>query len=465
MLCFSFIPKRKKMSKVIKIRKGLNIPLSGEAEKILQLAPRASSYAVSPADFHGLTPKMLVQEGDKVKAGTPLFFDKYNKDIIFTSPVSGTFSLLVRGDKRRILELRVDPDETDDYVNFGIKEPESMTREDITSHLMKAGLWPMIRQRPYSVIAKAGMTPKSIFISCFNTAPLSPDLDFVIKGQEASFQKGIDVLSRLTDGAVNLGVDAIHTTSEAFLKPRNAKVNRFSGPHPAGNVGIQIHHVDPLNKGELIWYLDVQDVIIIGRLFEKGIYDAAKIVALTGSEVLNPRYYRVISGALIESFAQKNIRLQQDVNIRTISGDPLTGKKIGSNGYLGFYDGQITLLPEGDQPELIGWLTPNLDKFSYSRTFLSFLMPGKKFRHNTNIRSGERPFVITGLYEKMLPMDVLPMQLLKAIMINDIDLMEQLGIYEVAPEDFALCEYVCPSKTEMQTIIRDGLDVMIKEFS
>jgi Na+-transporting NADH:ubiquinone oxidoreductase subunit A len=453
------------MSKVIKIRKGLNIPLLGEAEKILQLAPRAESYAVCPPDFHGLTPKMLVREGDKVKAGSPLFFDKYNEDILFTSPVSGTFSILVRGDKRRILELRIDPDETDEYVDFGIREPDSMKREEIIAHLMKAGLWPMIRQRPYSIIAKTDITPKSIFVSCFNTSPLSPDLDFVVRGQEAFFQKGIDVLARLTDGDINLGVDDKNTASEAFLKSKNVKVHRFSGPHPAGNVGIQIHHIDSLNKGEHVWYVDVQNLIIIGRLFAKGVYDAEKIVALTGSEVLNPRYYRVISGAQIGSFAQENIRLHPDVNIRFISGDPLTGKRIGAKGYIGFYDNQITLLPEGDNPELIGWLTPNFDKFSISRTFLSFMMHRKKFRHNTNIRSGERPFVITGLYEKVLPMDILPMQLLKAIMTNDIDMMENLGIYELAPEDFALCEYVCPSKTEMQTIIRDGLDVMIKEFS
>ncbi len=453
------------MPKVIKTRKGLNIPLMGTAEKILQLAPRADSYAISPIDFHGLTPKLLVREGDKVKAGSPLFFDKYNDGIVFTSPVSGTFSLLVRGDKRRILELRIDPDEKDDYVVFDTNEPASMKREDIVALLMKSGLWPMIRQRPYSVIAKPETSPKSIFVSCFNTAPLAPNLDFVVQGQEASFQKGLDVLARLTDGDVNLGVDDQHTSSKAFLQAGNVKVHRFSGLHPAGNVGVQIHHIDPVNKGEHVWHVDVQDVIIIGRLFEKGIYDAAKIVALTGPEVLNPRYYKTISGAQLGSFAANNVRGQQGVNLRYVSGDALSGRKIGAKGYLGFYDGQITILPEGDQPELIGWLMPNLDKFSASRTFLSFLMPEKKYRHNTNIRSGERPFVITGLYEKVLPMDIMPMQLLKAIMINDIDMMEQLGIYEVAPEDFALCEYVCPSKIEIQSIIRDGLDVMIKEFS
>ncbi len=453
------------MSKVIKIRRGLNIPLVGDAEKILQLAPRARNYSVSPADFHGLVPKMLVKEGEKVLAGTPLFFDKYNENIVFTSPVSGVFSLLVRGDKRRILELKIDADAADDYLDFGVQDLSSMTREQITALLLRAGTWPLIRQRPYSVIARPGVNPKAIFISCFNTSPLGPDLDFVVDGQESSFQKGLDVLQRLTDGYVHLGLHNTLTRAKAFVDAKGVKKSLFDGPHPAGNVGVQIHHVDPINKGDLVWYLDVQDVIIVGRLFERGVYDVSKIVALTGSEVLNPRYYKLISGTQIDVFTDKNIRKQKDVNLRYISGDVLSGNKIPANGFLGYYHAQLTVIPEGDKPELVGWLTPNVDKFSVSRTFPAFLMPWKKFRHNTNSRSGERPFVITGLYEKVLPMDVLPMQLIKAIMINDIDLMEKLGIYEIAPEDFALCEYVCPSKIDMQSLIRDGLDVMIKEFS
>ena len=457
--------KRKNMSKVIRIKKGLDIPLLGEAEKILQQAPRADLYAVSPVDFHGLTPRLLVKEGDRVKAGTPLFYDKYHEDILFTSPVSGVFSLLVRGDKRRILELRIEPDATDDYIDFGVADLAAMSREEVRSLLLKSGMWPMIRQRPYSIIARPEIVPRSIFISCFSTAPLAADMDFLVKGEEDHFQKGLDVLSKLTDGKLYLGVHHQKTSSPAFLNAKNASVNHFSGPHPAGNVGIQIHHTEPINKGDVVWQVDVQDVITIGRLFVKGIHDATKVIALTGPEVLNPRYYRVTSGAQLASLVKGNIRIQKDVTPRFVSGDPLTGTKSSFNGFLGFYHSQVTVLPEGDQPELVGWIAPNLDKFSISRTFLSFLMPGKKYRHNTNIRSGERPFVVTGLYEKMLPMDILPMQLLKAIMINDIDKMEQLGIYEVAPEDFALCEYVCPSKIEIQSVIREGLDSMIREFS
>ncbi len=450
---------------MIKIKKGLNIPLLGDAEKILQSAPRADVYSVKPPDFHGLAPKMLVKEGDKVKAGTPLFYDKYNESILFTSPVSGTFTSLVRGEKRRIMEVNITADTDNEYVHFSMGDPASMSREEITGGLLKSGLWPVLRQRPYSVIARPGDSPKGIFVSCFRSGPVAPDLDFVVNGQETEFQKGLDVLARLTDGKVHLGVGAGSTTSGAFLQARGVEVHHFSGPHPAGNVGIQIHHIDPVNKGELVWTLDVQDVIVIGRLFEQGIYDARKIVALTGPEVLNPRYYRVISGARITSLVQDNIRKQAGITPRFISGDALTGSKISANGFLGFYHDQLTVIPEGDQPQLVGWIAPNLDKFSLSRTFFSFLTPWRKYRLNTNIRSGERPFVMTGLYERVFPMDVLPMQLLKAIMINDIDMMEKLGIYEVAPEDFALCEFVCPSKIEMQSVIRDGLDAIRKEFA
>jgi Na+-transporting NADH:ubiquinone oxidoreductase subunit A len=453
------------MSKVIKIKKGLNIPLIGDAEKILQSAPRAGHYSVKPPDFHGLTPKMLVREGDQVKAGTPLFFDKYNEKIVFTSPVSGTFTTLVRGEKRRILEVNIQADEADEYVEFASGDPAGMNRKEITKILLKSGVWPAIRQRPYSVIANPEDNPKGIFISCFQTGPVAPDLDFVVNGQEAVFQKGLDALVKLTDGKVHLGVDAVNTMSGAFLNARGVQVHRFSGPHPAGNPGIQIHHIDPINKGEIAWYVDVQDVIIIGRLFEKGIYDASKVVSLAGPEVLNPRYYRVISGARISSFTGNNIRKESGVTPRFISGDALSGNMVSEQGFLGFYHNLVTVLPEGDKPELVGWIAPNFDKFSLSRTFFSFITPWRKYRLNTNIRSGVRPFVITGLYERVLPMDIMPMQLIKSIMINDIDMMEKLGIYEVAPEDFALCEYICPSKIEMQTIIREGLDVIRREFA
>ncbi|TVQ09012.1 MAG: Na(+)-translocating NADH-quinone reductase subunit A [Bacteroidetes bacterium] len=453
------------MSKAIKIKQGLDIPMQGEAEKILNTSPRSAKYSVCPPDFHGLTPKMLVKEGEKVKAGTPLFFDKYNEKIIFTSPVSGTFSDLVRGEKRRILRVTIDADATDEYVEFGEADPLTLEREEVAEKILQSGLWPAIRQRPYAVVANPADKPKAIFISAFDSAPLAADLDFILNGQEREFQTGLNALSKLTDGDVHLSVHAKTTLNKGFLNAKNVKIHQFEGPHPAGLVGIQIHHIDPVDKGDVVWYAGIQHVIMIGRLFEKGIYDASEIIALAGSEILNPRYYRVINGAKVLDIAQKNIRREPDVRLRFISGDVLTGCKVNENGFLRFYDNQITVIPEGDKPEVLGWMLPNFDKFSISRSFPAFLMPGKKFRLNTNIRSGERPFVITGLYEKVLPMNIMPMQLLKSIMINDIDMMEKLGIYEVAPEDFALCEYVCPSKIEIQDTIREGLDVIRKEFS
>ncbi|MFN3555671.1 MAG: Na(+)-translocating NADH-quinone reductase subunit A [Bacteroidales bacterium] len=453
------------MSKIIKIKKGLNIPLAGEAERILNTAPRSAFYAVCPPDFHGLTPKMLVREGDKVKAGSPLFFDKYNEKILFTSPVSGTFSELVRGEKRRILKVVIQADDTDEWIDFGAVSPESITRDQIVEKLLQSGLWPALRQRPYAVVANPEQTPKAIFVSAFDSAPVAADADFIVNGQEAEFQTGLDALRKLTPGKVHLGVHAQATKSQVFLNARGVQINTFSGPHPAGNVGIQIHHVDPVNKGEVVWHVGVQHVIAIGRLFMKGIYDASAIVALAGPEVLNPRYYRVIAGAQIKEITAGNLRVEEDLRQRIISGDALSGTKVAANDFLRFYHNLITVIPEGDKPEILGWIMPNLDKFSVSRSFPAFLMPWKKFRLNTNIRSGERPFVVTGLYEKVLPMDIMPMPLLKSIMINDIDMMEKLGIYEVAPEDFALCEYVCPSKIEIQQHIREGLDNLQKEFA
>ena len=453
------------MSKVIKIKRGLDIPLIGEAERIVQTPPQSTEYSIRPPVFHGVVPKMLIEEGSRVKAGTPLFYDKYNEDVLFTSPISGTYKQLVRGAKRRIMDVRIEPDGQDDFLDFGVKPIPGLSREQIILKLLKSGVWPAIRQRPFSIIAKPDQNPRDIFITAFKTVPLAPDMDFIVNGREEAFQAGLDVLTRLTEGDVHLGIHASETKSKAYAEAKGVKIHAFAGPHPAGNPGVQIHHIKPINKGELVWQIDVQDVITIGILFTKGIYDARKLVALTGSEVLNPRYYKIINGARLSSFAENNIRTEAGITPRYISGDVLSGEKINFDGFVGFYDDQVSVIPEGDNPELLGWLIPTPDKFSVSRTFFSFLMPWKKYRHNTNIRSGERPFVITGIYEKVLPMDIMPMELIKSVMINDIDMMEKLGIYEVAPEDFALCEYVCPSKIEMQSILRDGLDVMVKEFA
>ncbi len=454
------------MSKTIRLRKGLNIPLKGEAEKILTNAGRSSTYAIKPPDFHGLVPRMLLQEGEEVKAGAPLFYNKHDERIIITSPVSGQYAGLVRGDKRRVLEVRLKPDAVDDYLDFGSADPKTLSRNKVKEKLLASGLWATIRQRPYSIIADPDDVPKSIFISAFDSAPLAPDLDFIINGHEAlAFQTGLDALNRLTEGKVHLSINEPQTMNKTFTHASGVEIHRFSGPHPAGNVGIQIHHIDPVNSGDIVWYTDIQSVVIIGKLFEKGIYDSTKIIALTGSEVLKPRYWRIKQGASIEELMKNNLTTEDNSSLRFISGNVLTGSKISRKSYIGFYDSQVTVIPEGNKPEFMGWLSPKLNKYSASRTLFSYLTPWKKYRIDTNMHGGNRAFVISGQYEKVLPMDILPVQLIKAIMINDIEMMEKLGIYEVAPEDLALCEFVCTSKTEVQSIIKEGLDRLRKELS
>jgi Na+-transporting NADH:ubiquinone oxidoreductase subunit A len=450
------------MPQVYKIRKGLNISLKGKAEKIFVKADPAEYYAVKPTDFHLLVPKLEVKEGDTVKAGTPLFHDKNNPAIKFVSPVSGTVASVRRGERRIIQEVVVKPSAVLAYETFPKGDPFAMDRDQILSVILASGLWPSIRQRPYNIIASPAHTPKSIFISAFDTAPLGPDYDFLIKGSEKEFQSGIDVLTRLTPGQVHVNISDEYPASSAFSKARNARVNYFRGPHPAGNVGIQIHRIDPLNKGEIIWTLGPQEVIMIGRLFMNGIYDASKVVALTGSEIIRTRYFKLISGASIKNLVFNNIR---EGNHRFISGNVLTGTQIDPEGFVGYYESQITVIPEGTEPEFLGWAMPGFGKFSMSRTFFSWLAPGHEYRINTNLQGGHRAFVATGVYEKVLPMRIYPMQLFKAIMIEDIEMMEKLGIYEIAEEDVALCEYVCPSKMELQALVRKGLDLMIKEMS
>ncbi|QKG79513.1 Na(+)-translocating NADH-quinone reductase subunit A [Tenuifilum thalassicum] len=452
------------MSKVIKIKRGLNIPLKGSAEKVLVRLDKAEYYGVKPIDFPGLVPKLDVKVGDRVKAGSPLFHDKYNPEIVFTSPINGEVVEVRRGERRTILEVVVKTENGEtEYEEFGAASPDSLSRDDVVEKLLKSGLWPYIKQRPYGIVANPNDNPKAIFISCFDTSPLAPDLDFAVQGEEEAFQVGIDALRKLTTGAIHLGLNADYPPANAFLKAKGVEHHYFTGPHPAGNVGIQIHHIDPIAKGEVVWTINPLDVIIIGRLFLKGIYDATKVIALAGSEVIKPRYYKLISGANIDSVVKDNINT--DTDVRIISGNVLTGTRVDKNGFVGFYDNMISVIPEGNKYEFMGWIAPGVNKHSASRTFLSKLIPGKKFRLNTNMHGGHRAYVLTGQYEKVLPMDIYPVHLIKAILANDIDKMEQLGIYEVVEEDMALCEYVCASKTEVQAILRNGINTMIKELS
>ncbi len=436
--------------------------MKGKAEKALAKPVLPDQFAVKPTDFPGIRPKMVVRVDDQVKAGSPLFFDKYNPDLFFTAPASGRIVAVNRGERRKILEVVIKAGDEMEYEEYGKADPNKMSREQIVKLLLKSGLWPLLRQRPYGIIPKPEDTPRSVFISGFDTAPLAPDYDFIMQDAAREFQAGIDVLSKLTEGKIHLNVNADYPPSDTYKNVTGVQVNKFSGPHPAGNPGVQIHHLDPVHKNGTVWYIGPQDLLVIGRLFLEGIVDFSRIVALAGSQVISPKYYRTMMGASIANIVKDNI---DGENNRYISGNVLTGKKIPVDGFIGFYDSQVTVIPEGDHHRFLGWASPGFDRFSASRSFFSWLMPGRKYVSDTNYNGGPRAYVMTGEYEKVLPMDIIPQQLIKAIIVEDIDKMENLGIYEVVEEDFALCEYVCTSKTEVQSILREGIELMIKETS
>ena len=448
------------MSEVIKIKKGVDIKLQGEAEKIFATADTPSTYALKPSDFPGIRMKLKVKEGDEVLAGDPIFFDKGRPAITFGSPVSGEIAEVVRGEKRRILEVRVLADKEIRYRDFGSADPASLKRDEVKGKILDAGMWPLVKQRPYNIVANPDRVPRDIWVSCFDSAPLAPDADFVVHGQEAEFKTGIKALMQLTDGKVHLGLDGRTNPSEAF-KVEEAVMHRFTGPHPAGNPGVQMHAVAPVNKGETVWTVGLQDVIMIGRLFMSGQFQAQRSVALAGAQVSKPRYYKALIGANVKSILEGNVAAE---NNRYISGNILTGTQIPSEGYLSYYDNQITVMPEGGEDQFFGWMAPNFNKFSISRALFNWMMPNKRLNLDANLNGEERAFVVTGEYEKVFPFDIYPVHLLKSILVNDIDSMEKLGIYEVAPEDFALCEYGCTSKIPVQQIVREGLDTLRTEL-
>ncbi|PKP16104.1 MAG: NADH:ubiquinone reductase (Na(+)-transporting) subunit A, partial [Bacteroidetes bacterium HGW-Bacteroidetes-22] len=426
------------MSKVYKIKKGLDIKLAGEAERTLTEFS-ATHVALKPTDFIGVFPKLLVQEGDVVKAGDPVFCDKAHPEVLFTSPVHGKVAEIVRGPKRILLEIKIELLTPETYTDFGKANPSNLTREEIISKMLQSGVWPMIRQRPYSVIANPADKPKAIFISGFDTAPLAPDYDFIVHGQGDVFQTGIDALKKLTNDKIYLNLPDGMVNSKVLTNTRGVEINHFSGPHPAGNVGTQIALLCPINKGDVIWYLRPQEVIIIGKLFAEGRYNARRIIAVCGSEVRKPKYYKVPGGVGIKKLLAGNVN---ESDVRFISGNVLTGTRLEPDGYLGFYDSQITVIPEGDYHEFLGWSMPRLHKHSFSRSYFSWLTPDKHYVADTNLNGGVRALVMTGQFEQVFPFDIYPTQLLKSIIYNDIDEMEKLGIYEVDEEDFALCEYI-----------------------
>ena len=450
------------MSNNIYLKKGLNLPISGEADQKVKKVIVPDTVAVKPTDFRGLVPKLLVREGDSVLAGTPVLADKMSQNILFVSPVSGTVAKIVRGEKRKLLEVCIQADAEQKYVDFGIKNVESLTAEQIKESILAAGLWPAITQRPYGIIANPAVKPKAIFVSAFSTAPLAADTEFALKDEFDYIQTAINALSRLTDGGVHLSLNAANYSSTVFHKLENVIQHTFEGKHPAGNVGIQIHHISPIRKGETVWTVSMHMLAAIGKLFMTGKYDVRRKIAVTGPMAIEPAYVEAYPGTSVKSLKDF---YNPSLDLRYISGDVLTGTNVGKNGYIGFHDNQVTILEEGDKYEMLGWAKPfRPSLFSSSRTYFSWLTPKKKYDMDTNLHGGPRAFVVNDVYGNVLPMDIYPVYLLKACLAQDIDKMEKFGIYEVLEEDFALCEYVCPSKIEIQQIISDGIALMLKEM-
>ena len=468
------------MSDIITIRKGLDIPISGTAELRLTDARSITTYAVKPTDFVGLTPRLMVEEDDTVNIGDALFVDKHDERIRFTSPVCGHVKAIVRGEKRKLLEVVVEADCK--------SSPTIQTDDEIKTAMLQCGLWTMLRQRPFGTIANPDDKPKAIFVSAFDSAPLAPDYDFALQGKETFFAKGIEALTQLTEGLVHVCFRPGQRLAEyldcfvprkcsAFDGVNDAKrrveIHYVKGPHPTGNIGTQIAHIDPINKGEVVWTMNAQDVAVLGELVMTGIYRPEKVIAVAGPNIKNPHYYRIKAGACISEVVKgqllNNDYPKMDANDaakanRIISGDILSGTQIAVDGFIGAYDDLVSILPEGDYYDFMGWLMPGFRKFSFSRTFFSGFMPRMlNWKFDTNTHGDVRPLVFTGNFERVFPFDIYPTQLIKACIVGDIDLMENLGIYEVEPEDFALCEFIDTSKTDIQAIIREALEKLRKE--
>ncbi|ARV07422.1 NADH:ubiquinone reductase (Na(+)-transporting) subunit A [Polaribacter sp. SA4-10] len=448
------------MSKDIRIKKGLDIKLVGEAEHTTKELSIGSVYAIKPEDFHGIIPKLIAKEGAEIKAGEPLFYSKSDERILFSSPVSGKVVEVIRGARRKVLAMKIAADVKQEYKDFGKKDAGKMSAEEVKNHLFAAGCWPFIKQRPYDVVANPNQVPKAIFVSGYASAPLAADLDYTLKGKEAELQAALSAVRKLTVGKVHVSI--ANKAISPFGNLNGIEIHTVSGPHPVGNVGTQISQVAPINKGEVVWVIAPQDLVIIGELLLTGKFNAKRTVALTGSKFSKPQYVTAIAGATISDVVKGNL---DTANTRIISGNVLSGKEVQEDAFLGYYDNQITAIPEGNDYELFGWTKPIFNKVSTSRALtFSWLTPNKKYDLNTNTNGEHRAFVVTGSYENVFPLDIYPMQLLKAFMIKDLDEMEALGGYEVAPEDFALTEFICVSKQPHQKIIREGLDLMREEL-
>lgn len=447
------------MANRIKIKKGLQIPLLGKPEETFRGEITSEYVQVCPEDFQGITPKLKVKVGDTVKAGQALFFSKMYPDMMFASPASGTVTAIDRGEKRRILNVTVKADRENVYEDYGKKEIATLSAEEIKKALLNAGIWFVIKQRPYDVVANPGKEPRDIFVTGFDTAPLAPSYDFILKGQEADLQTGLNALAKLTKGKVYLSISP-NTKNEGLRNAKNVTITEFEGPHPAGNTGVQINHLAPVNRGETVWTLNALDVLFIGKLFNKGVVDLTRTVALTGSEIKQTGYYKILIGTQLTKLFAGNVSGKG--NLRHISGNVLTGTKITGDGVLRANHSQVTVIPEGDDVhEAFGWASVSPKRYSAGATYLQLK---KAYRLDARLMGGPRAIIVSNEYDKVFPMDIFPEQLIKSILAFNIDKMEQLGIYEVAPEDFALCEFVDTSKLELQRIVRTGLDMLRKEM-
>nr|PZN46623.1 MAG: NADH:ubiquinone reductase (Na(+)-transporting) subunit A [Bacteroidota bacterium] len=450
------------MGKHVRLRKGFDINLAGKASPTIATTDQPDVFAIKPTDFQGLyLPRVLVNVGDTVKAGTPLFRDKKFEKVVFTAPVSGEVVEIKRGEKRKLLEVKILADKSFQHVEFrkySAGDLASISREEAQEQLLASGVWANLIQRPYGVIADPNETPKAIFISAFDSHPLAPDYELIFKGEEQYFQAGVDILKKFTAGSIHVNLRG-DTQSSIFSGAKGVEFNYFTGPHPSGCVGVQIHHIDPINRGEIAWTINPYGVIQIGKLFLNGIYDTSRIVALVGSEVMKPQYYKTWTGASISKMIENNLKSD---HVRYISGNVLTGTKIPADGFVGFFDHMVTVIPEGDYYEFMGWISHGFKKLSLQRAWglLSFLTPKKEYVLDTNTHGEPRAFVQTGVFEKVTPMDILPTYLIKAIIAEDFDEMEALGIYEVIEEDLALCDFVDVSKHNIQAILREGIELI-----
>lgn len=454
------------MTRVIRLRRGLDINLAGRAEKTIVALKPDGTFALRPDSFEGIKPKVLVKEGDKVKAGEALFINKAYPNVKFSSPVSGTVSLVERGDRRKLLSVRIEADKEQEFIDFGVKDIATLSGEHVVENLLEAGLFGYINQLPYAISTNPETKPKAIFVSALRDMPLAGDFEFELQGQKKDFQTGLTALSRIAKTYLGIGSEQNITVAG-----NDVEVVKFSGKCPAGNVGVQVNHIDPVNKGEVVWTVDPTAVIFFGRLFNTGKVDLRRTVALAGSEVTSPHYTEMLVGQNIDTLL--NGAYDSTKSVRIIMGNPLTGKPVAQNSseephhtrFLGAHTSEITIIPEGDKAdEFAGWIMPRLGQFSVSRSYFSWLLGRKKeYKLDARIKGGERHIIMSGEYDSVLPMDIYGEYLIKAIITGNIDKQEQLGIYEVSPEDFALAEFVDSSKLELQRIVREGLDVLRKE--